>query len=210
VTAPYIREQRDGLSRDTVLQLNKIFETIAKDIGKAGGPTKAASTFRTPIPGTAAFINDSMVPFIGDIAPKINEKGGVGGPASNPGISSVVTDGITISGDGVNTSIALIEPVLFAVTSTSTTPYAVVATDVFVLASAGAGADIIVNLPASVGPMHGRSRILIFKKMDANPHNVVVTRAGADTIDGGTTATITIQFDMVRLVDGSAGAWSIW
>jgi hypothetical protein len=86
----------------------------------------------------------------------------------------------------------------------------VLATDQFIRASASAGADIIENLPASVGPVNGRSRVLIFKKMDANAHNVVITAAGADTIDGAATVTITIRYDVVRLVDGAAGAWSIW
>jgi hypothetical protein len=136
---------------------------------------------------------------------------GTSTPVPPSGSVMVTTDGITITGNGSSVPIALVEPILYSSIATSTTPYPVTATDYFIQASASAGADIIVNLPTSVGPdPNGRSRVLVIKKLDANPHNVVVTAAGADTIDGLATQTITLQYDSLRLWDGAAGAWSIW
>lgn len=135
--------------------------------------------------------------------------GGSGGGGG--GGAGVATDGITIGGNGTDTPIFLQEPVLFAVRSTSTSPDAVTATDFYILASSSAGADIVENLPASVGPVNGRTRIIYFKKMDANAHNVAVTPNGTDTIDGvNAPVNLTTQYSAVALLDGSAGAWSLF
>lgn len=121
---------------------------------------------------------------------------------------AVFTDGTTISGDGTSRNeLALIKPLTYNVRATSTTPDPVTATDVFVLSSATAGADIVEDLPAATGS----GRVLIFKKMDANAHNVVITPNGADMLDGANAVVnITIQYDAVRLLDAAAGAWVIW
>lgn len=204
----YRIEQRDGIPRDLVNQLNHNFEMVFKDI-MAGRNVTVPKPSIVPVltePVGAVNTNATTPANPG----QVNTKPGVSDPPPPPDIS-VITDGVTITGDGDAVPIALVEPFLFAVRSVSVSPDAVQASDQIILASAGAGADIIENLPASVGPdANGRSRVLIFKKMDVNPHNVVITAAGADTIDGAATSTITIQFDMLRLVDGAAGVWSIW
>ena len=137
---------------------------------------------------------------------------GVGPPSLNPG--TVATDGITITGDGVNSSIALIEPFLFAVRATTTSPDAVLATDQFILASALVGGNLIENLPAAVGPVNGRSRVLIIYRLDANAHDVVITPNGTDTINGVNAAVSLVgaaaQYSSVRLLDSAAGAWLLW
>lgn len=231
-------ELRD-LSRDSVNQLNKIFDRIAKRLLPSGNGTGAAPpSVPVSVPGTASFVNNTQTPLIGPQAPMVNEKPGNSGPSSNPGISSVSTDGTTIGGDGVVTPIFLKTPVAVASggtgtatpalvagldikitgswpnntiaffvkpTNTATTPYAVAASDGFVGGSATIGADQVVTLPAATGT----GRLLYVKKMDANAHNVVLTPAGADTIDGAATYLLTTQYQAVAVLDSASAVWSI-
>jgi len=77
----------------------------------------------------------------------------------------------------------------------------------FYLVSASSGAPFVFDLP----PATGSFDMIIVKKMDANAQSVNVTPNGTDTIDGVNAAVdITIQYDVLRLVDGSTGAWSVW
>lgn len=85
-------------------------------------------------------------------------------------------------------------------------PFAIPAgKNVFLEASASAGADFIANLP----PATGSGFIVIAKKADANAHNIVVTAAGSDLIDGLATYTITVQYAAITLVDLAARVWGI-
>ncbi len=98
-------------------------------------------------------------------------------------------------------------PTQFAPTNIdfSLSPYAIQSTDTFIAASAGAGADTVVNLPAAVGS----GRIVIVKKVDANPHNIAVTPVVVtDVIDGATGPdAITMQWAAVSYIDYLQGAW---
>jgi hypothetical protein len=83
--------------------------------------------------------------------------------------------------------------------------------DVFIGASASAGADMVINLPPAIAS----GRILIVKKMDANAHNIVILPYGTDTVDevnSAVNSTITIQNDVTRLHDPTwaAGGWIVW
>jgi hypothetical protein len=92
-------------------------------------------------------------------------------------------------------------------TTTSVTPFTVPAGIGLVAGSATAGFDQIINLPAATGS----GRLIIFKKMDANPHDLVITPAGADTIDGSNVPVhISVQYDALNLADIAAGVWIIW
>lgn len=83
-------------------------------------------------------------------------------------------------------------------------PYTVQPTDTFIAASAGAAADTIVNLPAAIGT----GRVIVVKKVDANAHNIVVTPAGTDKIDGvAGPDTITVQWAAVSYLDYLQGQW---
>lgn len=88
-------------------------------------------------------------------------------------------------------------------------PYAPSVTDCFIDASAAAGADTVINLPAATGS----GRVFIIKKADANAHNIVINPNGADTIDGVNSAansTISLQFAALNFVDVAAAKWDIW
>jgi hypothetical protein len=112
------------------------------------------------------------------------------------------TGNITISATGGGGGAAA----PWTMATTATTPYTVGSGfNAFVRGSATAGADQIINLPAATGS----GWMTMMKKMDANPHNIVVTRAGTDTIDGLTTYTLSNQYSAVQLVDGAAGLWDV-
>jgi len=76
------------------------------------------------------------------------------------------------------------------------------------LANSSAGADFIFNLPVATGT----GDALIVKKVDANAHNIAVTPNGTNTIDGVNAAVnLTTQWvPVLRLIDSTAGAWSVW
>lgn len=79
------------------------------------------------------------------------------------------------------------------------------------LCSSSAGADFVANLPSGASSTVGD--IKVFKKMDANAHNIVINPNGTDTIDGAnnaTLSTITLQYDSFRLMYAGSGAWVIW
>jgi hypothetical protein len=94
---------------------------------------------------------------------------------------------------------------LFALEITSTTPYAVPTGNVAVFASASSGADLVADLPAATGSGY----IALFTKEDANAHNIIITAAGSDLINGNMTYTLTTQYSAVWLIDKSAGVWRI-
>jgi hypothetical protein len=113
----------------------------------------------------------------------------------------------TDAGAGLTLTInALAAGLSFNVTNTAVTPYAVTATDVAIGGSASAGADQIINLPAATGS----GRVLVFSKRDANAFNIVITANGGDLINAAGTATITVQYDTIRLYDNTAGVWATW
>jgi hypothetical protein len=50
-------------------------------------------------------------------------------------------------------------------------------------------------------------RRIIFKKTDSGSNAVTIARAGSDTIDGGTSATIDFQYQSITLVSNGVSAW---
>ncbi len=90
-------------------------------------------------------------------------------------------------------------------------PYTIATSqNVFLDASASAGADFIANLPHATGS----GFIVVVKKTDANAHNVAITPdpiRGTDTIDGLNAArNLANQYDAHALIDVAAGKWDIW
>jgi hypothetical protein len=85
-------------------------------------------------------------------------------------------------------------------------PYAVGPEDEVIIASAGTAANTVVNLPAATGS----GRPLDLKKADANPYNIAVIPAGADTIDDDANPLNSlVQYGSYTLVDYSMGKWAI-
>lgn len=88
--------------------------------------------------------------------------------------------------------------------ATSTTPYAVTFNDRIINADATGGA-FAVNLPAANSVPAGWP--VSIKKVDASGNAVTVNRAGADLIDGATTASLAAQFNSVNLRSDGVSAW---
>jgi len=81
-------------------------------------------------------------------------------------------------------------------------PYTALITDYVILCDSTGGA-VSVTLPAATNKL-----ILRFKNVGTN--SCTISRAGADTIDGGTSATLTLQYQAVDLAADGTSAWSVF
>jgi hypothetical protein len=85
-------------------------------------------------------------------------------------------------------------------------PYAVAPDDYVLLALAGTGSDTVIELPAA----SGSGRPLEVKKLDANPYNIALAPAAADTVDDAAgTFDILVRYASYTLVDYAPGKWAI-
>ncbi len=85
-------------------------------------------------------------------------------------------------------------------------PYTVAAEDDVIIASAGTGADTIVNLPGA----SGSGRPLDVKKVDVNPYNIALAPAGTDTVDdAGGPFNILVRYASYTVIDYAPGKWGI-
>ena len=76
--------------------------------------------------------------------------------------------------------------------------YTMQETDTVIVVNQGTGAAITINLVAT--PITGKSIIVKDGKGDANTHTITIDPAGATTVDGQTTTTITTAYGHVRLI----------
>lgn len=74
--------------------------------------------------------------------------------------------------------------------------------DCVVLVDATAG-EVTITLPAA--SIEGN--LVHVKKIDAGVNNVVVARAGADTIEGATSVTLNAQYESTTLCSDGGTAW---
>lgn len=81
--------------------------------------------------------------------------------------------------------------------------YAITTTDEIILASASGG-NITLTLPTAVGS----TRVYTIKKTDASANTVTIATTGGQTIDGGTTAVLQVQYESVSLASNNAN-WFI-
>jgi hypothetical protein len=80
-----------------------------------------------------------------------------------------------------------------------TSSYSATASEEVILVNASTGSATI-TLPTAVGS----SRIYTVKKVDSSSNNVVVNTTSSQTIDGGLTATIRVQYVSISVAsDGS-------
>ena len=89
-------------------------------------------------------------------------------------------------------------------TATKTSDYTVASSDTVILADATSGA-INITLPAASGAAGARCFI---KKTDSSSNTVTIQRSGSDTIDGGTSAVIRVQYTCLQLVSNGSN-WFI-
>ena len=90
-------------------------------------------------------------------------------------------------------------------TVVSSTPYsAAFVTGYPVLLVNAASASVTVNLPTAVS----NSASYTIKKTDSSTNTVIIDGSGSETIDGGTTATLTIQYESITIVSDNTN-WHI-
>jgi hypothetical protein len=122
------------------------------------------------------------------------------GSGTNTTMAAVVGSGasLTPSGTGVLVATAA-RP---AVVTVNAGAYTILTTDFFVLCDTTAATRTI-NLVAATN-----KQIVRVKNLGSN--TCTVNRAGADTIDGGTSALLRNQFDAIDLVSDGSASWSVF
>ncbi len=110
-----------------------------------------------------------------------------------------------VGADPAGTAAAVQTALTQTVVTTAASPYNVVYTTGYhvILVDATAGA-ITVNLPTAVG----NTSKLDIKKIDSSANTVTVDGSGAQTVDGGATAVLQVQYESIELVSDNAN-WSI-
>lgn len=88
---------------------------------------------------------------------------------------------------------------------TVTTTYTVKAIVYYIRADATAGIFTI-TLPAAVS---NQGRSILIKKIDATANAVTISRAGTDTIEGSTTASLATQWTRIHLISNGVDTWEI-
>lgn len=107
-----IEPRNTGLTRSDINQLNSQFDAIEKDIKKGGTAVPVAAKTTAPSPSGPVNLGGSTPGSTENIT-EVNKGGGSPGPVGPPGPAggAVVTDGLTIGGDGDGTPLFLEVPV---------------------------------------------------------------------------------------------------
>lgn len=88
---------------------------------------------------------------------------------------------------------------------TETTNYTATTSDYTILVDATAGA-VTITLPAASGLT---GQVINIKKIDSSSNAVTISRAGTDTIDGGTTLSIATQYQAYTVQTNGSAWWVI-
>lgn len=87
--------------------------------------------------------------------------------------------------------------------ASKTNSYTATDSDAVILCDASALAFTI-TLPTAVGRL---GRVYRIKKTDGSPNTVTVDGAGVETIDGGLTATLTVQYEAITIISDGTEWW---
>jgi hypothetical protein len=94
---------------------------------------------------------------------------------------------------------------LTTITPVSTTPHNVTTTaGTLILLCDATAAGITVNLPT----ITGNTAVYRIKKTDASANTVTIDPAGAETVEGAATATLTTQYESIDLACSASG-WHV-
>lgn len=91
--------------------------------------------------------------------------------------------------------------------SAKTTSFSVDTTGAFFYSCDATGGTVTATLPAAATA--GAARTYTMKKIDASANSCTFARAGADTIDAGTTLTNTIRWDSYTIASDGVSAWYV-
>ena len=107
----------------------------------------------------------------------------------------------------LSTKLAALQHFTSGVKSLSSAGYTILDLDGFSTIAVSTGAsNQTVTLPATASNI---GRILTFKKTDSGAGQIIVTRAGSDTIDGATSYTQYTQYSTLILQCTASGVWSV-
>lgn len=210
-----------GWQRDLSNQFNTLLNGYGQDIPATGNITVTNQIHRVVSAGIISTINQPAPNGTTVVGPltlvsqngfSMNTQGNILNPVTVPPNTSVSlafnpnTNKWAVNGGGLS---------VLTVASTQS-PFSVpVMPNTFVAASAGASADTVINLP----PTTGSQDIVTVKRIDNNyPHNIVVTPAGSDTVDGLTPSssppmyqgTLAVQYQSITVLDYKMGQWLIF
>lgn len=133
---------------------------------------------------------------------RLNQSGGNLYWTNAGGTAVQITNGASIntSSDGISRSFS----------STSISSNTVIgASDTFSYYLVNTGSGVTFTLPSAAGVAAGRFYEFKDATGTANTHNIIINRAGSDTIDGATSYTITKNYGFARVVSNGTNAWEL-
>jgi hypothetical protein len=107
---------------------------------------------------------------------------------------------IVPSSTGVNAATA-IRPKVVTINA-GNTPYTGLTTDMLILCDTSAGA-VTLTLPAATSKM-------VYHIKNLSTNSCTINRAGSDTIDGGTSAVLTVQYESIGIDSDGSATWEIF
>lgn len=122
------------------------------------------------------------------------------GGGTNTTAAMIVGSGGTLTPTGTGLIAATAVRPTVTTVNAGNSPYTLLTTDLFVLCDTTAAARIITLVAAS------NKQLVKVKNLGAN--TCTVNRAGADTIDGSTSAILRNQYDAVEFVSDASASWS--
>jgi hypothetical protein len=209
VALPALRQILQRMLKPAAFRDLSYGDLAGAQVDSNGDPLVSVNTDGTTISGGTIDESTGTQEPISLVTPVSVENGGTG--TDDPGL--IAGSGIEITGDWPDQTISatgggasaamILMPLPFA-----DSPYtAALSADAWTLfmASSGASADFVFNLPAATGS----GEVAVIKKMDGNAHNIAITPNGTDTIDGvNAVLNIVPQYATVTLVDSGEGTWS--
>lgn len=122
------------------------------------------------------------------------------------GTNTTATMTVGAGGSVVPTSTGIIAATAFRPTiltvNAGNSPYTGLTTDAVLLCDTTAAARVI-TLPAATNK-------ILYKVKNLGANTCTINRAGADTIDGGTSAVLRNQYEAIELASNGSSAWSIF
>lgn len=195
-----------GLGVESTVVGSQITHTINDTIATWGGitgtlsdQTDIQSALDLKVTGPSVS-TDNAIPRYDGLTGKIVQDSGVIITDSN---EMTIPSALNVLGDTTLRGV-FIEGGVVASVTTQTTTYSITFEDYVILCDASSGA-FSVTLPTA-GSNTGR--IYYIKKIDSSSNAVTVDGNGSETIDDGTTASITIQYEVIT-VQSDGSQWYI-
>lgn len=135
----------------------------------------------------------------------IDTNNNLGGAASVPTTAPLYSAGNSFYAQGIQSGAGN----FYRVTSVTTDITANSSQHIFIIDASGG--NIAITLPAASAVFGSNMGIHYkFKRVDGSGNSVTIQRAGSDTIDGGTSTTLTTQYQVKELIAQSTSTWGLY